>query len=312
MSVASVRCHFLTTSRFLKYFRLLVNCIAYWNYRPIPIPDDPSYTSKDVTVVIPSLEGEGEDLKRTLYSVLRNEPLQVFLVTVDANYKKAVNLASQVSKKITVLSISKANKRSQMCQALPHIETKITIFADDDVIWPSTMMPWVLAAFEDEKVGGVGTSQRLKREKDPNFWNFLGAAYLLRRNWDIVSCNRIDGGLPCLSGRTVAYRTHIIQDPEFSYAFTNETWRSFQLNADDDNFLTRWLMNNDWHIRIQKHEECEVQTTLEDNSKYLLQCLRWSRSNWRSNIKSLVIERTVWRSVRPMMWVHFPHMSNPF
>jgi len=54
-------------------------------------------------------------------------------------------------------------------------------------------------------------------------------------------------------------------------------------------------MENDWDIRIQKHRDCEVQTTLEDNSKYLLQCLRWARSNWRSNLKSLVIERTVWR-----------------
>jgi hypothetical protein len=118
-----------------------------------------------------------------------------------------------------------------------------------------------------------------------------------------VSCNRIDGGLPCLSGRTVAYRTQILQECDFSYAFTNETWRSFQLNADDDNFLTRWLMNNNWDIRIQKHEECEVQTTLENNSKFLLQCLRWARSNWRSNLKSLVIERTVWRSVNPFVWV---------
>jgi cellulose synthase/poly-beta-1,6-N-acetylglucosamine synthase-like glycosyltransferase len=253
------------------------------------------YTSKDVTVVIPSLEGEGDDLRQTLRSVLCTDPEQVILVTVHANYKKAEILAKSISKKIKVLSIARANKRCQMCAALPLVDTKITIFADDDVIWPPTLLPWVLAAFEDEKVGGVGTSQRLRREKNPNFWNFLGAAYLLRRNWDIVACNRIDGGLPCLSGRTVAYRTKIIQDQEFNYAFTNETWRSFQLNADDDNFLTRWLMENDWDIRIQKHRECEVQTTLEDNSKFLLQCLRWARSNWRSNLKSLVIERTVWR-----------------
>lgn len=293
----------LTTIRSLKYFRLLVNCIAYWSYRPIPISDDPKYTSKDVTVVIPSLEGEGDDLRDTLRSCLRNDPLQIFLVTVDINYKKAETLAKSISKKIRVLSIAKANKRSQMCQALPYVETKITVFADDDVIWPPTLLPWVLAAFEDDKVGGVGTSQRLRREQSPNFWNFLGAAYLVRRNWDIVSCNRIDGGLPCLSGRTVAYRTQILQEYDFSYAFTNETWRSFQLNADDDNFLTRWLMNNNWDIRIQKHEECEVQTTLENNSKFLLQCLRWARSNWRSNLKSLVIERTVWRSVNPFVWV---------
>jgi len=278
----------------LKYLRVIVNTIAYWSYRPAPILDDPKYTTKDVTVVIPSLEGEGEELQRTLRSCLQNEPYKVFLVTVHANYNKAQQTARAISKKITVLSVPIANKRVQMCLALPYVETEVTVFADDDVTWPKTLLPWILAPFEDDKVGGVGTNQRHRREKDFNVWNFLGTSYLIRRNFDIISCNAIDGGLPCLSGRTVAYKTKILQDPEFAYAFTNETWRSFQLNADDDNFLSRWLLNNNWDIRIQAHKDCEIETTLEGNSKYLLQCMRWSRSNWRSNLKSLFIEGSVW------------------
>ena len=272
----------------------MVNCIAYWTYKPTPIPDNPVYTSSDVTVVIPTLDGNGAELEETCRSVLRNEPEKLILVTIDQNRKKAGFMASAISKKIEVHSIPQANKRHQMCKALPFVDTRVTIFADDDVLWPPTLLPWILAPFEEDSVGGVGTSQRLRREPQPNVWNFLGAAYLLRRNWDIVSCNRIDGGLPCLSGRTVAYRTKIIQNPHFDHAFTHETWGSCQLNADDDNFLTRWLMNNDWDIRIQKHRDCEVQTTLEGNTKYISQCMRWARSNWRSNRKSLFIEKTIW------------------
>jgi cellulose synthase/poly-beta-1,6-N-acetylglucosamine synthase-like glycosyltransferase len=279
----------------LKYFRLAVNCVGYWSYRPVPISENPKYTCKDVTVVIPSLEGDGDGLREAVSSVLRNDPYKVIIVTVDANRHQAEAMANFFSKRIEVHSISRANKRLQICAALPYLETDITIFADDDVLWPPTLLPWILAPFEKESVGGVGTSQRLRREQSPNIWNFLGAAYLLRRNWDIMSCNSLDGGLPCLSGRTAAYRTCIVNDDEFENAFTHETWRSYQLNADDDNFLTRWLMNNGWDIRIQSHHECEIETTLEGNSKYLLQCHRWSRSNWRSNLKSLVSERTVWR-----------------
>jgi cellulose synthase/poly-beta-1,6-N-acetylglucosamine synthase-like glycosyltransferase len=285
-------------ARSFKYFRLIVNSIAYYTYRPVPISDDPVYTSKDVTIVIPCLEGDSDELRETIRTCLRNDPFEVIIVTVDVNLEKARALAASVSqsqKNISVYSISQANKRHQMCRAVPQIMTEITVFADDDVYWPDTLLPWMLAPFERQTVGAVGTSQRLRREGQPNFWNFLGAAYLLRRNWDIVSCNSIDGGVPCLSGRTAAYRTHIIQSELFSHGFTHETWRSYQLNADDDNFLTRWMMNNNWDIQIQKHPECEVQTTLEGNSKYLLQCLRWARSNWRSNIKSLAVERTVWR-----------------
>jgi cellulose synthase/poly-beta-1,6-N-acetylglucosamine synthase-like glycosyltransferase len=279
--------------RLVKYLRLVVNSIAFFTYRPIPLPDDPHYSPDDVTGVIPSLQGDGDELRETILSCLRNDISKIIVVTIHANLDKARAMAKEISSKIQVLSIEHPNKRNQMCRAIPYITTKITIFADDDVIWPSTALPWILAPFENPMVGGVGTSQRLKREEKPNFWNFLGAAYLLRRNWDIISCNKIDRGLPCLSGRTVAYRTEIIQNEEFMTEFRNEKWKQYILKADDDNFLTRWLIERGWTIQIQKHRNCEVETTLEANPKYLRQCMRWARSNWRSNLRSLG-QGTIW------------------
>ena len=219
----------------------------------------------------------------------------MILVTVDANVQVLNKLANTInSKKIRVLNIREANKRRQMCRAIPEVCTKITIFVDDDVIWPSKVLQWMLAPFEDAKMGGVGTSQRLKRSPNMSIWSFLGAAYLERRNFDCSACLHIDGGLPCLSGRTVAYRTKILQDDAFTYGFTHEEWRTCQLNADDDNFITRWMYSHDWKITMQYHKEAEVQTTLEDSPKYLSQCLRWVRSNWRSNLTSMFVERHYW------------------
>jgi cellulose synthase/poly-beta-1,6-N-acetylglucosamine synthase-like glycosyltransferase len=182
-----------------------------------------------------------------------------------------------------------------MCRAIPEVRTKITIFVDDDVIWPSKVLPWILAPFEDSTVGGVGTSQRLKRKEHVSIWSFLGAAYLERRNFDCSACLHIDGGLPCLSGRTVAYRSAILNTDDFTHGFTHEEWRTCQLNADDDNFITRWMYSHNWKIKMQYHKEAEVQTTLEDSPKYLSQCLRWVRSNWRSNLTSMFVERHYWR-----------------
>jgi len=45
---------------------------------------------------------------------------------------------------------------------------------------------------------------------------------------------------------------------------------------------------------MQYHKEAEVQTTLENGPKYLKQCLRWVRSNWRSNLTSMFVERHYW------------------
>ena len=231
-----------------------------------------------------------QQLKETVQSAYRLEPYELILVTPDSRIKRVYQLVEELGspKLIQVLSVSQANKRRQLCRAIPEVETKITLLLDDDVWLPEKFSKWLLAPFEDPRMGGVGTNQQLRRVNRNNIWEFLGAMYLVRRNFDCTACNWIDGGLPCLSGRAVAYRSEILQDPKFTYGFTHETWGSDHfLNADDDNFITRWLFNNDWKIQIQNHRECEVETTLESDSKYLRQCLRWVRSNWRSNLTSL-------------------------
>lgn len=272
-----------------------MNCISHWTFRPIPIPENPTYSSQDVTIILPTITTGGTGLETALQTCLQAEPFELILVTVDSNVGNVRKIANAINpKKIRVLSIREANKRRQMCRAIPEVSTSITVFVDDDVVWPRKVLHWMLAPFEDAAIGGVGTSQRLKRSASTSVWDFLGATYLVRRNFDCSACLHIDGGLPCLSGRTVAYRSSILQAAAFTMEFTNEEWRTCQLNADDDNFITRWLYTNKWKIAMQYHKEAEIQTTLEDSPKYLSQCLRWVRSNWRSNLTGLFVERHYW------------------
>ncbi len=65
--------------------------------------------------------------------------------------------------------------------------------------------------------------------------------------------------------------------------------------ADDDNFLTRWMVNHGWKIKIQYCKEAELQTTFTSDARFLDQCARWCRTNWRSNITSMFIDRQIWR-----------------
>jgi hypothetical protein len=81
--------------------------------------------------------------------------------------------------------------------------------------------------------------------------------------------------------------------------FTNE--RFFfgmfgPLNADDDNFITRWLVTHGWKIKFQNSKDATLETTLGTYPKFLSQCLRWVRTTWRSNSASLFTDRTVWKS----------------
>ncbi|KAF7506273.1 hypothetical protein GJ744_012081 [Endocarpon pusillum] len=306
-----------------RYVRYVINLVAFSCFRPIPLPEKPSLTSDDVTVILPSLEGRGIELEHTIESILQNEPKELILVTIQANLELAqktiAKMPASQHDRLRCLSVLNPNKRRQMARAIPEVNTKIIVFADDDVSWPRQTLKWMLAPFENEKYGGVVTCQRLRRKEYPIFsqkriWSFLGALYLERRNFDCAATTFMDGGVPCMSGRTVAYRTKILRDKNFTYEFTNEAWwfGKYRLNADDDNFITRWMVSHGWKTYMQYHPECEVQTILEDNPKYLKQCVRWSRSNWRSNLTSMFTERHIWSGQPYSAYaVHLTTLSPP-
>jgi hypothetical protein len=220
-------------------------------------------------------------------------------VTTTDKYQKLVSCVKTLeASNIRVFHVPIANKRIQVCEAIPKVKSPLIIMADDDVTWPRTILPWLLAPFEDERIGGVGPCQRVKRIRSgpmvPRIYNWLGAAYIERRNFEISATHNIDGGTSCMSGRTCTFRSEILQSPLFLEGFKTERWGKFQLNADDDNFVTRWLVSNQWKTWIQYNRECEIETTLENDTKFLYQCSRWARSNWRSNYTSLFTEKHVW------------------
>lgn len=112
----------------------------------------------------------------------------------------------------------------------------------------------------------------------------------------MIATNNIDGDISCLTGRFGAYRSSISQDPAFREAYLNE-YCSFGLvgllNVDDDNFVTRWMINRGWEIKIQ-HGKTIEDPSLGQFPKFLGQYSRWNRTTWRSSPRALV-ERTAWR-----------------
>lgn len=292
-----------------RYVRLVVHLISFWLfYRPAPVPANPSVSPSDCSIVLPTVDPENADFKECINSCLLNKPGAIIIVTVG---DKLTNLIKEIVapiKKlnpdtlITVKTADEANKRRQVAHGLQFVTTKITILLDDHVFWPSErFLPTILAPFEDPKVGIVGTNKRVRRADTGfnirSFWNMLGAIYLERHNFEIRVTNAIDGGAFVISGRTSAHRSVILQDRRFRSGFTNEQFffNSFgPLNADDDNFITRWNVRHGWDIKIQYCPDALIETTLGTYPKFLSQCLRWVRTTWRSNSASLFTDGTVW------------------
>ncbi len=250
-----------------------------------------------MTVVIATL-GTNPDFSRCILSINATSPAAIIVVTPEKNVDRIKKICKELElDHVKVLGAKKANKRLQMIQGLKSSTTAITAFADDDVFWLPTFLTYILATFEDPKVGAAGGYTCPSRDSEPNIWEFLGAAYLERWNFEIAATSNLDGGIACLSGRTAVFRTKIIQDEAFLDELANEKWLGgvSLSSADDDNFMTRWLVNHGWKIKIQCAPEAALTTALEIDSAFLGQCIRWCRTTWRSNITSLFVERTIWR-----------------
>ncbi|CEH18320.1 glycosyltransferase family 2 protein [Ceraceosorus bombacis] len=308
---------------FYRYFWYMIRLAAAVVYRPIPPPPNPTYiAAEDVTIIVPTIDA-GEEFKEAAFSWLQGSPAQIIIVTEHKMRGPLQALANEVDpERITVLTVPKANKRLQMAHGIRHTATDIIVFADDDAIWPPTLLPWVLACFEDQAVGdddaiwpptllpwvlacfedqavgGVGTSQRVKPiGHRMTVWETLAAFRLSIRNFEIAASTHIDGGVPCLSGRTAAYRTVILKDPAFLHGFTNDYWLGkYLLNSGDDKFLTRWLVSHGWQTYIQVCPQAELLSTMKPDWRFLKQVLRWTRNTWRSDIRSIFKERHIWTS----------------
>lgn len=114
------------------------------------------------------------------------------------------------------------------------------------------------------------------------------------------------------SGRTAAYRTAILRDPEFQWQFTHEYWMGkYHQHSGDDKFLTRWMHNHEWKTWIQSGPEVTLSSTFKDNWRFLKQLLRWTRNTWRSDMRSLFTERTVWRRYPFVAFTMIDKMFNP-
>ncbi|KAF2247242.1 glycosyltransferase family 2 protein [Trematosphaeria pertusa] len=264
-------------------------------------------------------------------------PILSALETGKSDYQREWRLkATEVSTDIAVTNAKVSNKRRQVVNAFDMVETAITIMVDDTAVWHPQFLEGTLPAFGSDKVGFVGTSKwvkRLPRVGDPNatwlrnlwkkywsgFWNTMGALYLIRHNFEIRATNAADGGVFCVSGRTSLIRTCIVADYGFQYAFLNEfvlrlgeRFRGFgPIVADDDNFLTRWIINHGWDVKIQCSKEATITTPLGKYPKFVQQCQRWSRTTFRQNPIALFADRTIWWKWPLTVWTtYFPWMYN--
>ncbi|KAI1824284.1 putative polysaccharide synthase Cps1 [Xylaria intraflava] len=291
-----------------RYLRTIISIFTYYLSKPKAIRCPPRYSGKDVSVIIPTTFKSPPELIKCLHSIAACSPSAIFIITSQANVELAAKCVYENAIDATVLGVSKLNKRAQILKAVPYVATPICVLADDDVCWPTRFLDYILAVFEDPEVGAAGPRQRVRREDNPDGWNFLGISYLERRVWNNLATNTLDGSISTLSGRTAAYRTEILQTKEFSDYFINKAWFGKKLNSDDDKCLTRYVYSHGWKIVIQPDPRSTIETTVEPDKKYILQCLRWARAHWRGNF-AVMRGESYWCSPRYLWGLYYIYIG---
>ena len=259
------------------------------------------FTGDDVTIIIPAYQPP-YDFKETLLSLLKQKPHTILLAADTTCYKNLRNLAAHIPHegRIKVLEVKDPGKRVAMAAGLKHVQTDITIFVDDDVRWDSeNFLDVLLMPFSDPKMGGVGPKQIVRpkfesREK-LNIYETMSDIRLSMRYLELRTMAAVDKGASCISGRTMAFRTSIIQCEDFYDKFLNEKFFGMQLQSGDDKCITRYVINNGHRAYHQLSNRCRLSTTMESGEKCFFQTLRWSRNTFRSDFSGLFVERNIWK-----------------
>lgn len=278
---------------FFRYLRTIVHLVTgVFLYRVAPEKTKSRYTNRNVAVVIPTVAPNTDAFLRCCESILANGPRVLIIATVGHMLERDVRQILKARDFDTrfpettfgVVRTEEANKRKQVIRASELIDVReapVTICVDDHVYWGPSFLKALLPAFDDPKVGLVGTNKKVIRDTTGGLWgsftNFIACLYLERHNFQIRSEPFLDGGVFVVSGRTSAMRTKILHSTDFRRGYVNETYffgLLGPLNPDDDNYSTRWALRNGWKIRIQCSEDCKIVTPLGEPHKFYGQVLR--------------------------------------
>ncbi|KAF7907325.1 uncharacterized protein EAF01_004912 [Botrytis porri] len=295
-----------------KFLKVVVHLFSYNFFSSYKLPPlHPSVVPSDVTVIIATVGDFADEFVRTIESVLENHPAKIIISTVGTEkliqarrvVERIMREKRLPGRKIEVLAVHQPSKRLQCVQASLQVRTGLIAYVDDHVFWPPTFLQSVLAEFEDPAVGIVGTSKRVIREPGDNWSdslrNFLACIYLERHNYELTSTYNIDGGVWVISGRTCLLRTDIVQTVDYRTKFLSETFLGARpVNCDDDNFNTRYMINHGYKTVFHNRPEALIETTLGTSGgwpKFYQQLLRWSRSIWRSHLKTILLDGKCWK-----------------
>lgn len=277
------------------------------------------YESSDVTVVVPVYQ-PGPSFPESMVSVAEKSPNSLIAVADVTCFEYTCEIFNQVQElypgvKCRVIKELNPGKRSAMVTGLKETYTALIAFVDDDTQWISAdILRNLIRPFSyDASCGGVGCKQVMRpKGARPDIFEIVSDMRLAARYIEIRATTQVDKCCSCISGRTMVFRTKIIQNEQFYKFFLEEKFLGLQLQSGDDKAITRYLIFFDYTLYHQLENDCKVATTFESGMGFVNQNIRWSRNSFRSDIAALFFEGRIWRRDKFTAIILFDKIFIPF
>ena len=264
-----------------------------WLYRFIrsrgarPIESDFRTTT---SVIVPSFHEDPGILMRCLETWRRQDPSEIIIVLDVADLEAYELIVALHDERIRPILFHHVGKRSALGVGIRQATGEVLVLTDSDTSWTAGLLINVQKPFADPTVGGTSTQQSVYM-RDSSLWRRIADWLVSLRYYDYVPAMGRAGAVPCLSGRTAAYRRSAVM-PVLEH-LENEFFLGRRCIAGDDGRLT-WLVLASGYKTVHQSSARAVSMFPANLGSFIKQRVRWSRNSYRAYLTAIA-KGWLWR-----------------
>ena len=257
-----------------------------WLYRVVRSATAPAIVSDfrtTTSVIVPSFHEDPDILMRCLKSWREQDPTEIIIVLDVADLDAYERIVALGDDRIRPILFHHAGKRSALGVGIRAARHELLVLTDSDTSWTPGLLTNVQMPFIDPEVGGVGTQQNVYQRRT-SIWRRQADWLVNLRYLNYVPAMGRVGAVPCLSGRTAAYRRSVVL-PVLDN-LENEFFLGKRCISGDDGRLT-WLVLASGFKTVHQRSAKALSMFPDTFSGFIKQRVRWSRNSYRAYLTAI-------------------------
>ena len=242
------------------------------------------------SVVVPSYHEDPDILLRCLDSWRSQNPDEIIIVLDVADTEAYQRIVAVGDPTVKPVLFHHVGKRSALGQGIRLARYDVVVLVDSDTSWEPGLLENVQMPFVDTTVGGVGTQQNVY-QRNSSIWRIIADWLVNLRYFNYVPAMGAAGAVPCLSGRTAAYRRSAVL-PVLDN-LENEFFLGRRCVAGDDGRLT-WLVLASGFKTVHQESAKALSMFPATGKAFFKQRIRWSRNSYRTYLTAIA-KGWIWR-----------------